>query len=385
MNTTTRYYVVLPREEAHHAFHETQGAAGYGQRIHPKLVDKIYELVAEGITNTQEVKRSLKHYVKHILCPDPQPDITDRAYYPTTGDIQNHVYKAQRHCQLSKLDQENLQLRIEQWKMENPQTQFHFRPYKESSPPADKDNHLPEGDGADNGYTQTLLYVHQEPWQQQLLRRYGNTISLMDATYKTTKYELALFFVAVKTNVGYSVVAEFVVQSETADNISEALSILSSWNPEWQPQFFMTDYCEAEIGAIKSIFPTCQTYLCDFHREQAWERWVRDRKHGLSPEEGEVLLTFLRNCAHAPSPTDLDLPCDHHYQQHVRNLRMTDIWQKNSQVKEWMETKWLSSAQVWWYQIIYYMSTFQHLYFCLSLCWCVCLSTDVEFPSHTYV
>ena len=46
----------------------------------------------------------------------------------------------------------------------------------------------------------------------------------MDATYKTTKYELALFFLAVKTNVGYSVVGEFVVQSETADQIAEALS-----------------------------------------------------------------------------------------------------------------------------------------------------------------
>ena len=41
-------------------------------------------------------------------------------------------------------------------------------------------------------------------------------MTLMDATYKTTRYEVALFFVTVKTNVGYSVVSEFVVQSETA-------------------------------------------------------------------------------------------------------------------------------------------------------------------------
>ncbi len=52
--------------------------------------------------------------------------------------------------------------------------------------------------------------------------KYGNTISLMDATYKTTKYELALFFVAVKTNVGYTAVADFVLQSETAEQIREA-------------------------------------------------------------------------------------------------------------------------------------------------------------------
>ena len=66
---------------------------------------------------------------------------------------------------------------------------------------------------SENNSNQTLLFVHQEAWQQDLLSKYGNTISLMDATYKTTtKYEIALFFVTVKTNVGYSVVANFVVQ-----------------------------------------------------------------------------------------------------------------------------------------------------------------------------
>ena len=75
-------------------------------------------------------------------------------------------------------------------------------------------------------FQQTLLYVHQEPWQQELMVKYGNTIS-----YKTTKIELALFFVAVKTNVGYAAVADFVLQSETAEQIAEALQIPSSWNP----------------------------------------------------------------------------------------------------------------------------------------------------------
>ena len=136
----------------------------------------------------------------------------------------------------------------------------------------------------------------------------------MDATYETTKYKLALLFVAVKTNVGYSVVGDFMVQSETVDQIAEALSILSSWNPEWKHPFFMTDYSEAEMGAITTVFPTCQIYLCDFHREQAWERWTKE-KHGLSADDAEVLLSLLRDCAHAPSPTNTELPVDHHFQQ----------------------------------------------------------------------
>ena len=101
--------------------------------------------------------------------------------------------------------------------------------------------------------------------------KFGNTITLIDATYKATKYEKALFFLCVKTNVGYIVVAEFVVSLESAEAIAEALSILKNWNPEWNPAFFMSDYSEAEFVAVEQVFPSSHLYICDFHREQAWE------------------------------------------------------------------------------------------------------------------
>ena len=37
--------MLLPGEEAHHSFHHTQGAVLYAQRLHPKIIEKIYELV----------------------------------------------------------------------------------------------------------------------------------------------------------------------------------------------------------------------------------------------------------------------------------------------------------------------------------------------------
>ena len=177
-----------------------------------------------------------------------------------------------------------MKLKVEQWRKDSPESSFFFRPYKEAEE---------ENGGTQESFEQNLLYVHQEPWQKDLLNRYGNTISLMDATYKTTKYELALFFVAVKTNVGYSAVADFVLQSETTEQIIEALKILLSWNKDWRPPYFMTDYSKAEISAINTVFPTCKVYLCDFHREQSWECWVKERKHGLTSEEGDLLLSFL--------------------------------------------------------------------------------------------
>ena len=41
------------------------------------------------------------------------------------------------------------------------------------------------------------------------MTRYGNEMTLLDATYKTTRYNLPLFFLVVKTNVNYAVVGGF--------------------------------------------------------------------------------------------------------------------------------------------------------------------------------
>ena len=320
-----------------HQYHKTHGAASYAQRLHPKLIEKIHEFVTEGTTQVQEVKRALKHYVQHSLCVNIKPGLTNRAYYLTSTDIHNHIYLAQRACQLSKLDQENLNLKIQKWKKASPNSSFYFRPYTESTNDSDTEQ---------NEFDNTLIYVHQESWQQELMVKYGNTISLMDATYKTTKHELALFFVAVKTNVGYTAVADYVLQSETAEQISEALHILSSWSPLWQPPHFMVDYSEAEIEAIQRTFPACKIYLCDFHREQAWERWVKDKKHGLSSEDGSILLDLLRDVAQSPSPTDSDQPLDINYHLNVQTLMESEVWKKKVIVQEWLNGKWLSTPQV---------------------------------------
>jgi len=42
------------------------------------------------------------------------------------------------------------------------------------------------------------IWVHETQWQQQLLQRYGAEICLLDATYKTSRYALPLFFSVLK-------------------------------------------------------------------------------------------------------------------------------------------------------------------------------------------
>ena len=49
----------------------------------------------------------------------------------------------------------------------------------------------------------SLFFVYQSSWMKRLLKTYGNEICLLDATYKTTRCALPLFFMFVKTNMDY--------------------------------------------------------------------------------------------------------------------------------------------------------------------------------------
>ena len=101
---------------------------------------------------------------------------------------------------------------------------------------------------------QGLLFCHQTEWQRRLLMRYRNEICLLDATYKTSRYALPLFFMCVRINVNYIVVASFIVQSETTAAVAEALEIMKEWNPDWNPRNWMVDFSEIEIKALQSVF-----------------------------------------------------------------------------------------------------------------------------------
>lgn len=179
---------------------------------------------------------------------------------------------------LAKVDQANLIEKIKVWREKNDGDLFEFRPYVD---PADSNATVenPEDNGSepdedleevkvDDGTSNGLLFVHQTSWQRRLLNRYGNELCLLDATYRTTKYSLPLYFLVVKTNVEYKVVASFVTQSETTDAIKEALSVVMGWNPDWAPKHFMVDYAEEEISAVEDLFPgtliDISKYVCVF-------------------------------------------------------------------------------------------------------------------------
>lgn len=141
---TYRYFISLPCESAH-SDHPTGEPAGFAQKLHPLIISKISDMVYAGITSITEMKRSLRWYVQHDVTKQigQMPKTTDRSLYPTDNDIRNHVHIAKKAIELSKLDQENLQLKLQKWKTDIPSQHVYYRPYvqvkKESNPSQDHD------------------------------------------------------------------------------------------------------------------------------------------------------------------------------------------------------------------------------------------------------
>ena len=325
---------------------------------------RLRPFINEGMTDPYEVSKALKHYVTTVLCAltnGPDPD--DRAYYPTIRDLRNHIYKAKKALELSKLDQQNLKLKIEEWEKYQRESMFYFRPFVKS------EEYKVENlvDTTEEEFQQSLLWVHQTKWQREILGKYGNTMTMIDATYKTTKYDIPLFFLTVRTNAGYTVVAEFIVQSETAFHIEEALSILKVWNPTWKPRYIMCDYSEAEIMSMESAFPSTTVYICDFHREQSWERWIKDHKHGLTDDEGAQLLSLLRDCAWAPPSRSDDQTKDCLYHASVNRLRASQVWLDHEHVQMWLNNYWLSISKVKLQSLHDYYNNYMYTVHILSL------------------
>ena len=82
------------------------------------------------------------------------------------------------------------------------------------------------------------MFVYQSPDMKKLYRKYGKSLVLLDATYKTSKYALPLFFLVVQTNVNYQIAAFFVVQEETTEMITGALQRIKG-----MLQTFFNDIC----------------------------------------------------------------------------------------------------------------------------------------------
>ncbi|KAH7965057.1 hypothetical protein HPB49_003105 [Dermacentor silvarum] len=98
----------------------------------------------------------------------------------------------------------------------------------------------------------------------------------------------------------------------------------------------MVDYSKAEISAIKQVFPESQISICDFHRLQAWQRWLRRKENNISdPDEA---LRLMKHLASASNQDEFD--------KAFEVLVASEYW-KNETFRSYFEAVWLSVKERW--------------------------------------
>jgi len=80
-----------------------------------------------------------------------------------------------------------------------------------------------------------------------------------------------------------------------------------------------------------------RVYICDFHREQCWERWTSLSKHGVTGVKEEVLAR-LRHVARASTVQA--------FTEAVDSLKTSQVWKENKSLQQWFDTTWLPEHKV---------------------------------------
>nr|XP_047142557.1 uncharacterized protein LOC124816872 [Hydra vulgaris] len=266
------------------------------------------------------MRRHLEFFVHREITSD-KPQKTNKRFFPMDKTIRNHMLNARRKLRRSMIDQKCLLEKISEWKIVFHEAMIKFRP-----------KGVNIIDNIDSKLKDSLLFVYQDMWQKRLLLRYGPELVFLDATYHTTRYALPLFFLVVKTNIDYQVVAIFVCENETTDAITEALMCIKEWNPKFQPKYFLTDYSNEE----KTHW--CSVLICDFHREQSWERWLSKTANGCYMVKDAIKLK-LHQIAHAKT--------EEICQNAVNSLKESEEWKNNPKLADYLNSTWLCNQKRW--------------------------------------
>jgi hypothetical protein len=186
---------------------------------------------------------------------------------------------------------------------------------------------------------QTMI-VCMSAVQRRMLARFGAVCGL-DATYRVTMWGLPFFVLAVVNAQGQGFPAAFFwISEESSEAIAEALLHVRQMVPTWNPELLMVDKCDAEINAIKRVFPGCTIHLCDFHVKQAWQRWLNTGKHGVGDKgQKEDAYALLEDIAHAETLSKM--------RDAERALVAYMEATKNKPMQTWWRNEWEPCKQMW--------------------------------------
>ena len=120
-------------------------------------------------------------------------------FAPKLSDIRNQMYRATITCRLSRIDQENVSSKVDQWKSRYDLEKLYFRPHlhedtheNDVQQNSEIDSEMKDEGTEESVYLtrhrksrdgKTLLFVHQTTWQRQLLKIYADVHCMLVRRY----------------------------------------------------------------------------------------------------------------------------------------------------------------------------------------------------------
>ena len=81
----------------------------------------------------------------------------------------------------------------------------------------------------------------------------------------------------------------------------------------------------------------CKVLLCDFHREQAWERWTSKKDNGVSHVR-DIILAHMRQIARSRTEAM--------YTKALEALKKSKEWKDTPNFQKYFEKIWLKHKEV---------------------------------------
>lgn len=154
-------------------------------------------------------------------------------------------------------------------------------------------------DSAASECEDTLLFYFQTKFMRNMLRNYRGSVGCV---HKAGEHALPPSLLAVKMPSGYTQAGMFIVQFDTAHCITEALDVFKQWCNNWSPQHWMEDYSKTKIDAFQQVLPESKISICDFHKKQAWQRWLGRQENSMS--DLDEAPNLIKHLASASNPND---------------------------------------------------------------------------------
>ena len=78
-------------------------------------------------------------------------------------------------------------------------------------------------------------------------------------------------------------------------------------------------------------------FKCDFHREQAWDHWLKTKSNGLVEDRLKILCLF-RMIAHADTLEVCEVA--------IQNLKNSSYWKNQETLRDYISRYWLPIKHV---------------------------------------